>query len=96
MSTLGELVSATLDRELVELGRKIGRIYTDHGLPIDIALDRLDYSKEQKLAIINGICEWLIEHKRNSRATDKAIERQRTQNVKMVEAFIKTGETGVY
>ena len=83
-------------KELQELGVKIGKLYTDHGLPIDMALDRLPHSKEQKLSILDGACQWFIEHKRNSGATEKAIERQRTTNRKMIEDFVKKGETGVY
>lgn len=83
-------------KELHSLGIKVGKLYTDQGFPPDMALDRLPHTKEQKVAILNGVCEWLIEHKRNSGATDKAIERQRTTNRKMLEDFVAKGETGIY
>lgn len=82
--------------DLQELGIEIGKLYTDHGLPIDIALDELSYTKEQKISILDGASQWLIEHKRNSGASDKSIERQRQANRKMMEDFITKGETGIY
>jgi len=98
-ATLSAIMKAELRsdaEQLAELGIKIGKLYTDHGLPIDMALDRLPINEEQKLVVLNGACQWLIEHKRNSGATDAAIERQRTTNRTMIEAFLATGETGVY
>lgn len=93
----GFLEAIAGNHELQEMGKEVGRLYTDHGLPIDMALDKLTgYSHEQKLSILDGVCQWFIEHKRNSGATDKAIERQRKTNRKMLEDFVKTGETGVY
>ena len=82
--------------ELFDLGHKIGKLYTDHGLPLDMSLERLPHSKEQKVQILYGACNWLIQHKRSSGATDKAIERQRKANIRTVERYLKTGETGVY
>lgn len=96
---LGAIVASKvqpMSKELQELGIKIGHLYTDHGLPVDMAFDRLPRTKEQKLSILDGVCQWLIEHKRNSGATDKAIERQRHTNQKMLEDFITKGEAGVY
>lgn len=99
MGILGDLLVSTVQpgaKELQNLGIKIGKLYTDHGLPPDMALERLSYTKQQKLSILDGVCQWLIEHKRNSGATDKAIERQRKTNRDMVERFIDKGETDVY
>lgn len=93
------LLEATVsdtDSSLYELGHKIGRLYTDHGLPIDMAFDRLPHTKEQKQAILTGALHWLVIHKRNSGATEKAIDKQRAMNVKIAESFAKTGESGVY
>lgn len=82
---------------LEELGIKIGKLYTDHGFPVDMALDRLSgYTKLQKLSILDGVCQWLIEHRRLSAAGERAIERQRKVNKDMVERFINTGESGAY
>lgn len=78
------------------LGIKIGKLYSDHGFPIDMALNRLPHTEDQKVAILDGVCKWLIEHKRLSGATDKAIDRQRKTNLKMLKDFIRTGETGIY
>jgi hypothetical protein len=61
-----------------------------------MALDRLPYERGVKLQVLNGACEWFIEHKRLSGATEKAVERQRQANRKMVEDFLATGESGVY
>lgn len=99
MSVLQQLIqskSQPNSKELQELGVKVGKLYTNQGFPIDMALARLDYTKEQKLSILDGACQWLIEHKRNSGATEKSIERQRKANQIMVEDFINKGETGVY
>lgn len=96
---LGQLLESKIQpgsADLQELGIKIGKLYTDHGLPIDMALDRLDLTKEQKLSVLDGACQWLVEHKRNSGATEKAIDRQRATNRKMLEDFLIKGETGVY
>ena len=95
MSTLGELLEVR-DPRMEQLGVQIGKLYTDFGLPIDMAMDRLPHNKEEKLAILHGACRWFIEHKRKSGAGEPAIERQRKTNLKMVEDFITKGETGVY
>lgn len=96
LSELIDAKSQPFSAELQEVGVSIGRLYTDHGLPLDMSLDRLPHTKEQKLSILDGACQWFIEHKRNSGASDKAIERQRNANRKMLEDFINNGETGVY
>jgi hypothetical protein len=83
-------------QELEDYGIGIGKVYTNHGYPIDMALDRLPHGKAEKIVIIHGVCQWLIEHKRLSGAPEKSIERQRATNKRMIEAFIRTGETGVY
>ena len=87
---------ATDNGQLRELGEKIGRLYTDKGFPVDMALDRLPYTHEQKIAILNGALGWLIEHRRNSGATDKAIDRQRATNRDIMGRFINNQETGLY
>lgn len=97
--TAGNLLKSKVQagtEDLQALGIEIGKLYTNHGLPVDMALDRLDMSKEQKLSVLDGVCQWLIEHRRNSGATEKSIDRQRTINRKMIEDFIKKGETEVY
>jgi hypothetical protein len=83
--------------QLQQLGIKIGKLYTDKGFPPDMALERLTgYTTIQKLSILDGLCQWLIQHKRNSGATDKAIVRQRSSNRDMVARFLATGEVGIY
>lgn len=83
-------------KELIEFGIEVNKLYTDHGLPLDITLNRLEHPQDQKLIILEGACEWLVQHKRNSGATEKAIERQRVANRNMLEAFAKGKELGVY
>ena len=100
MNALSEVLEAlTYSRrdEFLDMGKQIGRIYTDFGFPIDMALEKLPEStKQQKLLIIMGAQNWLIEHRKNSSATDKALERQRRINKEALERFIQTGETGMY
>lgn len=98
MSTLKELINSLQrgQEEFEKLGIKIGKLYTDHGLPPDMALDRIKLNKKQKISVVYGVCQWLIEHKRKSGATEKSIERQRKTNRNMIESFIKKGEMGVY
>lgn len=84
------------DEELEKIGVEIGKLYTNLGFPIDMTLDRLDMSQQEKLSVIDGCCQWFIEHKRNSGAGEKAIDRQRKANRKMVEDFLKNGEVGIY
>lgn len=99
MSLLANVMDASLkdtNRGLHVLGVNIGKLYTDHGLPIDMALAKLDISDEQKIAVLSGALWWLVEHRRNSGATEEAIERQRKANRSIMEVFIKSGETGVY
>lgn len=83
-------------KQLIGLGIEVGKLYTDHGLPLDMALERLEHPKDQKLIILDGACQWFIQHKRNSGATEKAIERQRIANRKIIEAFTAGHELGVY
>lgn len=98
MPALGELIEAliTHDTAMEELGLKIGKLYTDHGFPIDMALDRIDLPMQRKIVLVNSALGWLIQHKRNSGATDAAIERQRRFNRTAIERFINTGEAGIY
>lgn len=98
MSILGTLINAKLadNGQMEEMGVVVGRLYTDHGLPIDMALDRLSIIKQQKVVIVDGVCQWLITHKRNSGATEKSIDRQRQTNRKILDDFIRTGEVGIY
>jgi len=96
-NVLGEILEARAKYpDDIELGVKIGKLYTNMGLPPDMALDRIDVPQDRKIAILAGCCDWLIEHKRNSGANEKAIERQRKTNRKMIEDFITKGEAGVY
>lgn len=91
-----------IDEHLFKMGRDIGRIYTDFGLPIDMALEHLVKSnhiaddKRSKVQVLSGAQNWLIEHRRNSSATEKALDRQRKSNMQTMLAFIKTGESGIY
>lgn len=96
MKPPSELSTVINKSELQALGVKIGKLYTDHGLPIDMALNKLGLDKNQTLLVLFGAQGWLIEHKRNSNATDAALERQRKVNREVLNRFIKTGETGVY
>jgi hypothetical protein len=100
MEGLKELLiaqSKDKDKSLNELGIKIGKLYTDHGFPIDMALSHLkDLSKMQKIAVLAGAQSEMIQHKRRSGATEKALDRTRESNRKALVSFIKTGESGVY
>lgn len=97
LTKLIDAVALDHDHKLQDLGIEIGKLYTDRGLPVDIALDRLkQYSEIQKLAIIHGVCRWLMAHKRNSGAGDKSIDRQMIANNKMIHDFLSKGEVGVY
>jgi hypothetical protein len=102
MNVHGALMIALANQEtagsLVAFGQKIGKLYTDFGLPIDMALERLpaSYTKEQKLLVLHGALSWLIEHRRNSSAGDNAIERQRKLNRHALELFWADKETGMY
>ncbi|HET6925068.1 MAG TPA: hypothetical protein VFH39_04520 [Candidatus Saccharimonadales bacterium] len=91
-----EAIASDPNRLLEAEGKKIGRLYTDHGLPLDMAFDRIDIPKQQKLVVLHGALAWLIEHKRNSGATDKAIERQRKANREALDRYVTTGEIGMY
>lgn len=82
--------------QLQQVGIKVGKTYTDFGLPIDMALERLNIDKKQKLCVLFGAQNWLIQHRKNSNATDKALNRQRKTNREVLSSFIKTGEVGVY
>lgn len=82
--------------ELFEMGIKVGKLYTDQGFPVDMSLDTIKCTKEQKMQVLFGALNWLIQHRRNSGATDKAIDRQRASNVEAMARFIETGETGIY
>lgn len=99
-AVLGELIGAYATNpnhdQLFDFGVDVGKIYTDHGLPIDMALDKIQYPRESKILILHGALWWLVEHRRNSSATDKALDRQRKNNREVMRSFLKTGETGVY
>lgn len=81
---------------LAGFGTSIGKLYTDHGFPIDMALARVPLTKDERAVVLLWAQHWLIEHKRNSGASEKAIERQRATNRRTYTAFISTGESGIY
>lgn len=85
-----------IDQRLFDMGVEIGKIYTDFGLPIDMALEKIKGDKRTKAQILFGAQNWLIQHRRNSAATEKALERQRKINVQTMRSFIRTGESGIY
>lgn len=101
-SVVGELIKSQLMIEsedmnhLLRLGERIGKLYTDDGLPIDIALQSPSIPSDSRLLVLYGACKWLIEHKRRSGATEKAIERQRMVNRRAIESFINFGECKIY
>lgn len=79
------------------LGVDIGKLYTNYGFPVDIAINKLiGYRQTEKLAVLQGVCEWFMEHKRKSGASENALDRQRKSNKRMLENFIKRKEVGVY
>lgn len=99
---LSESLGAILqdsDNKLYDLGVEIGKLFTDRGFPLDMSVQELKkrgYKQAQIIAILNGALHWLVIHKRNSGANDKAIDRQRAANVKFLDNFITKGETGAY
>ena len=91
------VIIATNTPALMQIGEDVGKLYTDHGLPLDMSLDYLSQlSRDEKLCVIHGACAWFMQHKRNSGATEKSLERQRATNRMMLESFFKGSETGVY
>lgn len=88
-------------KELEDMGLHVGKTYTDHGLPIDMALDQLDkrfpgLTRYSKVIILNAALGWLIEHRRNSAATEKALDRQRKNNRETMRRYLESGEAGLY
>lgn len=86
-------------KELEALGTQVGKLYTDQGFPVDMALTELGkkgYSKEVQLLILHGACQWFMEHKRSSGASEKSLDRQRKANRSYLESFMSKGEVGVY
>lgn len=93
---IGKANAAGEQKKLHEYGIELGKLYTDKGLPLDMALDRVTATHEVKLVILNGALSWFITHKRNSGATEKAIERQRRANAQYLDNFINNKEIGAY
>jgi len=84
---------------LEEQGTWIGRLYTDKGFPLDMSIAELkkrNVTEEDMFVIIEGALTWFVQHKRNSGATEKALNRQREQNSKIMAAFLAGKETGLY
>lgn len=86
-------------REFLDYGTQVGKLYTDQGLPLDIAiseLKKIGVGNDDMVVILEGALNWFIQHKRNSGAGDKAIARQQELNVKIMNNFIDGKETGLY
>lgn len=103
MVIAGILLESLTQKEsglLKSMGLKIGRLSTDHGLPLDVSMKQLEKSTQydlgKRLVILHGALSWLLEHKRKSGATEKAIARQRVSNRKAIESYAHTGEVGIY
>jgi hypothetical protein len=75
-----------------DLGKDLGRLYTDNGVSLDQAMKSLGVKKKQKLIVLEGACEWFIDHKKAHGATVAEIRRQRSVNRKMIEQFKSTGK----
>lgn len=88
--------SNIFNKKYTELGEKIGKLFTEYGLPIDMALSRINITENNKKAVLNGALNWLVEHKKRSGATEKSIDRQRIQNKKYMLNYLMTGEVGIY
>lgn len=96
LSALATALAHPAADDLQEVGITLGKLYTDHGLPVDMALDRLSLPKDLKLLVVHGVCQWMIQHRRNSNAPDRAIKRQQAVNAKILAEFSRTGEVGLY
>ena len=86
-------------KRLEEEGTWVGRLYTDKGLPLDMSIAELrkrNFTEDDIFIIVEGALTWFVQHKRNSGATDKALNRQREQNSKTMSAFLAGRETGLY
>jgi len=95
--SLIESISQDNSHELRDLGTSIGKLFTDHGLPLDMSLDQMkDYTHAEKLSVLFGACQWFIQHKRLSGASDKALDRQRKANRDMIDRFTTRQEVGMY
>lgn len=82
---------------LQQVGEGMGSTYTDHGLPVDMAMSKLKQlhprlSRNDLALVLFFAQSWIMEHRHASGATEKAIERLREQNRKQFMRFIKTGE----
>lgn len=99
---LGVLIDALMipeKEQMLEIGTKIGQLYTNMGYPIDMSLQKLQeagYGDKQLIVVLHGALGWRLEHLRRSGATDKAVERTRKTNRADLERYINTGESGVY
>lgn len=88
------------DDQLNFYGKEMFRFKSELGFPPDMFLDKL--AKEHRLDrlqlvyVLNVFFEQLMEHKRQSAAQEKALERTRRQNGDRILAFIETGEVGIY
>lgn len=96
LASLTDIITDEDMKPFIDLGKEIGQLYTSYGFPLDISLERLKMNKKEKVAVIHGASCWFIEHKRNSGATEKSLEKQRRTNNDMITRFVSTGETGIY
>lgn len=86
--------------KLDQLANSMFVMYTQNGFPPDMFLDKLSklipLNEDQKLFIISKYQDKLIEHKRLSGIEEKNLDKVRKGNIRILESFLKTGESGIY
>lgn len=86
--------------ELDHYAKAMADCYTDYGLPPDMALTELKkkrkFSEDELVYLISVLQSHLLEHRRKSGITEARVEKIRVRNRDQIEAFIKTGEMGIY
>ena len=100
---IAEFMDAYLDPSVggerdrfIAIGMELGKLYTDFGLPLDMSLGKINLPKAHKAIVLYGALQWLMTHKRNSGANDRALERQRDTNSRMMRTFLEREETMEY
>ncbi len=86
--------------DLNESGKMMFRLFTQSGMPPDMFFDslkeKMNYNNEELLYILSVYQSEFIEHKIKSGINEKNLKRNQDNNVKVIESFLKTGETGIF
>lgn len=99
-SKIMQALKENADDRLPQIGAEMARFKTELGMPPDMFLkylkNKMELTENDVIVLADAYCTDMIEHKKASGATDKALDRARQHNKAIMRRLITTGEMGEF